>query len=240
MFRELSAAVDVEPEKQPEPIQKNPEKQPTEVETAKEKNFAALRQKAERAERERDEYFRRLQNIEQSQPRVKQELVEVEEDFSIAPDDLVEGKHVAKLYKELKQVRQEMQNYKHQTVQVTDETRVRSEMPDYDKVVSEENIELLKSMEPDLAESIASNPNLYSKAKAAYRAIKKSGIHVDDIYSKERAIVEKNMAKPRTLTSVSPQQGNSPLSHANAFAAGLTPELEEQLRREMAEATRNR
>ena len=39
---------------------------------------------------------------------------------------------------------------------------------------------------------------------------------------------------------MSPQQGDSPLSRANAFANGLTPELRVQLIKEMEEARKNR
>ena len=47
---------------------------------------------------------------------------------------------------------------------------------------------------------------------------------------------QENSAKPRPMASVSPQQGESPLSHANAFANGLTPELQKQLWKEMQDA----
>jgi len=52
--------------------------------------------------------------------------------------------------------------------------------------------------------------------------------------------VQANTAKPRPLTSVSPQSGESPLSRANAFAEGLTPELKKNLFKEMQEAKKNR
>jgi hypothetical protein len=56
----------------------------------------------------------------------------------------------------------------------------------------------------------------------------------------DRAAAQKNASKPKPLASVSPQQGDSPLSRANAFANGLTPELQKQLRQEMEEARKNR
>lgn len=209
----------------------------TELETAKEKNFAALRQKAEKAERERDALLRRLQEREDTRyaPAPNTPPDSEDTDFSIAPDDLAEGKHVAKLQKQIKQMEQKFVQYEQRSSYNSAETRVRSEMPDYDTVVNDENIELLKTMAPELAESVAANPDLYSKAKSAYKLIKKFGIHVEDTFQKDRAVVEKNMAKPRPLASVSPQQGNSPLTKANAFANGLTSELAEQLRREMDE-----
>ena len=42
----------------------------------------------------------------------------------------------------------------------------------------------------------------------------------DPVLQNDRARVIKNSAKPRPLASVNPQQGDSPLSKANAFANG--------------------
>jgi hypothetical protein len=50
---------------------------------------------------------------------------------------------------------------------------------------------------------------------------------------------QKNAAKPKPLASVNPQQGDSPLSKANAFANGLTDDLKKQLRKEMEDARRS-
>lgn len=219
-------------------------KQPTEVESAKERNFKALREKAEKAERERDELIRRLQESENIQSRKQANAPSIPDlpedtDFIINPDDLAEGKHLVKLQKQIKQMQADMQHYKQQASVMTTEQRIKSEMPDYEKVVNDENIALLKTMEPELADSIGSNPDFYSKAKAVYRAMKRLGIHNDDTFQHEKALVQKNAAKPRPLTSVSPQQGDTPLSRANAFANGLTDDLKEQLLKEMYEARKS-
>ena len=62
------------------------------------------------------------------------------------------------------------------------------------------------------------------------------GIYREDNYSKDRDKAQSNASKPKPLASVSPQQGDSPLSRANAFANGLTDELKSQLRKEMEQA----
>jgi len=66
--------------------------------------------------------------------------------------------------------------------------------------------------------------------------VKKLGIYKPDNYEKDRAHVATNANKPRSSASISPQQGDSPLSNANAFADGLTPELKKKLYAEMLEA----
>ena len=55
-------------------------------------------------------------------------------------------------------------------------------------------------------------------------------------YDAEKAIAQRNAAKPKPLASVSPQQGSSPMSQANAFANGMTKDLKAQLLKEMRDA----
>lgn len=191
-------------------------------ETSEERNFRNLRQKAARLERERDEAMQRLRTYEK--PAVE------EQDLTIGNDDLAEGKHINKVQSKIK-------NLEAQLI----ETRLRTQYPDIDSVVSEENLATLQREYPDIATTIGSSSNLYSKAVSAYTILKKLGIHNSvSPYEQEKAAAQRNAAKPRPLASVSPQQGDSPLSHANAFANGLTDSLKEQLRKEMAAAMRNR
>ena len=68
--------------------------------------------------------------------------------------------------------------------------------------------------------------------------MKKFGIYREDPHSEDRIRALRNTQKPKPITSVSPQQGDSPLSKANAFANGLTEDLKAQLRKEMAAARR--
>ena len=78
---------------------------------------------------------------------------------------------------------------------------------------------------------------MFNKAAAAYSVIKNFGIHKDTPkYENDRAKAMENAQKPRPSTAVNPTRSDSPLSRANAFADGMTPELKEQLRREMQAA----
>ena len=51
-----------------------------------------------------------------------------------------------------------------------------------------------------------------------------------------RSKARENHAKPRPISSIGAQEGDGPLSKANAFANGLTDELKQQLLKEMQEA----
>lgn len=201
-----------------------------------ERNIAAMRRLKQKAERERDEAFRLLKEMQTQAPKVQ----EASNDISIADEDLVEGKHLKNYYQKLEKQQQEIRMTQQQYQQNLQETKLRAELHDIDKVVSSENVEILRESHPELFHTLSSNSDIYTKGKAAYLMIKQLGIYKEDLYSADRKRAHDNANKPRPLTSVSPQEGESPLSHANAFAGGLTDELKKQLHREMVEAMKNR
>lgn len=196
-------------------------------------SIAALKKKAERMERERDEALMKAQQYEQQRP--KESAPVEEEDIDIADNDLAEGKHLKKLKREVKQLKVQLQQNLEQSNASMIETKLRSTFTDFDSVVTKENVEMLRDMEPELASTLASSKDMYATAVSAYKMIKRLGINQNH-YDAEKEVAQKNAAKPRPLTSISPQQGESPLSKANAFAQGLTPELEKKLWQEMNEA----
>lgn len=231
---EISQEVEVEPE--PKPIVK---------ETRNESNIRSLREKAERAdraERERDELLKRIQEMEsyrQSAPQQQSQQQEESEDLNIDPDSLVEGKHLKRYDKKFKEMQDKLRSYEQQSSITNIDMRLKAKYPDLDKVVSQDNLLALRQDYPELAATLNANTDLYSKAVSAYTLIKKLGIDVEDTFVEDKIKAQKNAAKPRPLASVSPQQAESPLSRANAFANGLTEDLKEQLRKEMYES-RNR
>lgn len=179
-------------------------------------NWRALREAKERAERERDEIIAQMQK---GSPQQQQE------ELSYNDDDLIEGKH---LKQSMSKTDRRIQQLEGQLI----EAQIRAKFPDFDKVVTQETLGMLKDTDPELAESLAANRNLYSQAVAAYKSIKRYGLHGND-YVREKETVNTNVSKPRTVTSLSPQQGDSPLTRANAFANGLTDDLKKQLYQEM-------
>jgi hypothetical protein len=206
-------------------------------------SFRELRLKAERAEkaeRERDEMMRKLyeyenynQNSKQKQMRIESPI---EEELSVAADDLVEGKHLSKVDKKVRQLEEQLKAYQQQTATATTEARLKAQYADFDKVVSKDNIEMLAYTYPELANALNSTSDLYSKAVSAYMMIKNTGVYKEETFIAEKKRVQENAAKPRLSPAVSSaQQGESPLTKASMFADGLTPQLQEQLRREMNE-----
>jgi len=192
-------------------------------------NLRRLREARDRSEREKAILEDRLKQYTSREETPKQDLEYGDEDF-------VEGRH---LKKEMESIKKQLHAYKQQQVSSADETRLKSVYADFEKVVNPETIQRLKELDPETAETIAtSNASLYARGAAAYKRIKEIGAYVEDNHKQDREKAQANIAKPRPLNSVSPQQGDSPLAMANAFANGLTPELKKQLWKEMNEATK--
>lgn len=235
--QETLQALDANPEKQPSDSQNNPQKQPSDVEN----NFIALRKKAQRVERERDEAMRRLAEYEaskQPQPQAADEDL----DFGLDQDAIAEGKHLNKMIKKMKQLENQLKEQEQRTSMGIVEAQIKSKYPDFDNVVSSDNIAMLREQYPELAQTLNTSSDLYSKAVSAYTLIKKLGITPEDqaLYKADAARVQSNMAKPRPLVSGAARSSGDAgaLSHANAFANGLTDDLKKQLWKEMNEYRR--
>lgn len=190
-------------------------------------NWRALRDAKDRAERERDEARAQLQQDDNRQTSNRQP----EQEAVLGDDDLIEGKQFKRGQQ---QVNQRIAQLESQLI----EAKIKGSYPDFDKIVNKDTLGMLRDTDPELAESLASNPNLYSQAVAAYKSIKRYGL-ASPTYKAEKERVNNNIAKPRTVTSLAPQQGESPLTRANAFANGLTDDLKAQLWKEMQDIAKN-
>ena len=195
-------------------------------------NIANLRAAKEKAEAERAQMAQQLEEMQRQQAEP-----EDEQGPDYGDEDLIEGKH---LRKEMDSFKKQLASYKAQQIAATDEARLKQVYTDFDKVVSAENIAKLKEVDPETAETIAmSNAPLYTRGAAAYKRIKELNLIVEDNHEGDRARAQENVAKPRPSNSVSPQQSDSPLGMANAFANGLTEDLKKQLWKEMQDSAKN-
>lgn len=227
----ITAAPEIEQSVQDEMPQEQPVQEVQQpYKPAPQESWKMLREKAERAERRADELERMILDAQSKQS-------EPEEDLNVSVDDdsLVEGKHLSKVNKKIQNLERQLKQYEQQSSLSSTEIKLKTQYPDFDSVVSADNLNNLRSMYPEIAHTINSSNDLYSKAVAAYTMIKKLGISPqEDIFKHEKELAQRNAAKPKSLASISPQQGDSPLSKANAFANGtLTDELKAQMWKEM-------
>lgn len=234
-----------EPEETKEEVQKEAEEEPGQPkESEADRNFRELRDKVKRTEKERDEAVNFIKQVElayQQQQQAQQQVAQQpqEEEISYSDDDLLEGKHLKRerkyLDKEIGSIKKQLAQYKQESTERAVESQLKGMYPDFYEVVTVDNIKALRDMDPYLADSLHSNPDMMSKAISTYRQIKNNGIVSRENYKPQKDKAHANSSKPRSTASLSPQQGDSPLSRANAFANGLTPELKKQLYKEMQE-----
>ncbi len=207
-----------------------------EQETPQARNFRQLREQKEKAERERDELARYLQEqLKKSQPQTQ---TDEEDDFNINPNDIVEGKHLKKYASEVKKLKQDLIKQQEQAKLASVKVQLQQEFPDFYKVVNPDALNNLHRMYPQLFNTLNANPDAYDAGISAYTVLKELKIYKEDLYEADRERIQKNAARPKTLASISPQKSESPLSHANSFANGLTEDLKKNLWKEMMEIRR--
>lgn len=170
-----------------------------------EKNWQEVRRKM----REQQEL------IEQSQRKIAELTASKsppeEENWGINDEDLAEGKHIKELKKELKTLRRELQSKEMETVQ----ERVNLRFPDYNSVVTQENIDILREKKPYLAKALSRFDNQYELAVEAYDLIKTYVVGQEPSMSLEAKKAQENSMKPRSVQAVSK---TSSLAEANQFA----------------------
>ncbi len=195
-------------------------------------SFRELREQKEKVQRERDEAYQLLRQLQEKSQNDTNEV----DDITIGPDDIAEGKHISKVNKKVKELEKQLRQYQQQSAEMSTESRVMAQLPDFYNVVNEQSIDQLKNEFPEIAATLHSSTDQYSKAVSTYKLIKKLGLNTTNEYDHEKAQIAANVAKPKSVASISPQRGNSPLSQANAFQHGLTDELKKSLHKEMMDA----
>jgi len=210
-----------------------PQQQPQQKfqqETEAQRNFKVLREERERLAKERDEMARRIQELE---------MKAIDAEISIGDEDIVEGKHLKAFNKKQAELQSRIKEYEQRLEEVTLETRIKSQYPDFSEVFNESSIARLRNEHPEIAATIAMGDR-YSAAVSAYKIIKQFNLNGGDPYAQDKQRAQTNASKPRPSAAIAPQQGGSPLEKANAFDNGLTEELRKQLVNEMKSAMRNR
>ena len=179
-------------------------------------NWKALRESKNKAEHERIklQHERDALAAQYGVPPAQKE-----EAPSLNDDDLAEGKHL-KYYQN--RTEQKISELESRLV----EAQIRAKYNDFDEVVNQDTIGMLRDTDPYLADSLAANPNPYSQAIAVYNSIKRYGLD-RSTFENERKTINRNSSKPRTVNSLNPQRSESPLARANAFAEGLTDDRKE-------------
>lgn len=219
--------------------------QNTPQDSHKESNMRILRERAEAAERRSLELERMVQmNMSQNQQATKMQVVDEDDDFDMSDDTYVEGKHLKKYVKSLKQelknTKKQFEDFNQQNAMTQAEIRLKNQFNDFEAIVSKENLEKLAAQKPALYRTILASPDMYDRGYTAYEMIKNSGIVADQYHDLDRK-VEENRMKPRSAANAAPQSGDTPLARVGDYDRRvLSEERKHQLRQQVEEARRNR
>jgi len=212
-------------------------------------SFQELRQRAEQAEKERNEaigFIRQLEQLayQQQQAQHTNKQPEVEQPpVSYDDDEIIEGRHLKAEFSSLKKELQEYKKHVEESRRITEsnaiENRLRAKYNDFDSVVTYENIQKLRELKPEVAASLHQTQDLYSKAAATYTILKDLGISRSSApYQQDQQRAQANLNKPRSADSLNVA---SPLSHASDFAGGnLTEDRKRQIYEQMVANARRR
>ena len=201
-------------------------------------HFKALQADKMRIERERgqleyerNEALKRLQVYESSRQAPEPE------ESNIPDEEYMTGKHLKAYAREIKELKKQLASNHQQTATAVAEAQIKAQYPDFYQVVSEENVALLNTMHPEIANTIRTSTDTYAKAVTAYTMIKRLGIAApEDTYVQDKARVKNNLAKPKPSAAVTPRQSDSPLANVNAFSQEFNDEAKARYYKEMQQA----
>ena len=244
------------PELQPQHDQSNPESQPSSVNNdinehrpTPQESFQEI-QRLEQAERERNEavgFIKQLEHYALQQQQLQQQRPEPEPvAVSYDDDDIIEGRHLKAEFASLKRELQEQKKNSEYARKIAEENAmanaIRYKYNDFDSVVTKENIEKLRAVKPELAESLHRTPDGYNKAVAVYTILKDLGIARNTVsYNEDHIKAQNNINKPRTSSALSSQNSVTSLAHASAFSNGpLSQERKDQIYQNMLKNAKKR
>jgi hypothetical protein len=120
------------------------------------------------------------------------------------------------------------------------ELRLKSQFPDFEAVVTVDNLKKLAATKPALHRVILANQDAYDAGYTAYEVIKNSGL-IDTSYAEQDRKIEENKYKPRAAANAAPQVGDSPLSRVGDYDRRvLTEDRKMQLLKQVADAKMHR
>ena len=190
-------------------------------------NWAEMRRKTQELERrasEQEELIKRLSKGNAPEPDDNLD--------KLSDDDIITvAQHKRMSAKIAKQVAEEVVR---QREALTVEDRLVAKFPDFNSVVTSENIELLKQNDPELAlslQSLAHDP--YAQSVAAYKLFKRGPYVTNQNTMQDKKKAEANAKKPLSVQAAGKQGGG--LGDASMFENGLTKDLQKKLWSEMQE-----
>jgi len=183
-------------------------------------HFKKLRESLERAEREKEQLYELL-----LQQKTQQLQSQKPEEPQLDPHDFVPRAYVDK---QLRETKEQVAQYQQALYDQFTANQLRSQYNDFDRVLTKENVARLREEHPEIAASLASNPDMASKAHATYKILTKLGLGQEQNYEPIKQKIQANSQKPRPASA-------SPLAYANSYDYQRMTEDEMQREREAME-----
>ena len=227
---EQEQAVDTPEQEQPQetPLQAKQR----ENQEASERNWRETRQ----ALKAQEQVIRELKS--QLDQRNTPEQKELDILSTLSQDDLLTRAQAERLAElKARQIVEETMKKQHAS---TAEERIRMKYPDFDDVLTDENIQFLRENKPSLVRSVLANSDPYAQAEAAYE-LAKSFCPQNNSESRENMKkLEENKAKP--LSSNAVKKPSSALDNAHAYTQDkqLTKEGRDYYYQQMQQAKKYR
>ena len=196
--------------------------------TDEEHNWREVRRSMDELHRRNEELERRIQAKE------AQSVPQADELANLRDDDIVTVQQAKKLAERHAKTVAEKVIKDREAATLSD--RITAIYPDFDHVVSPENVETLRTQEPELyagLQRLADDP--LSQAKGAYKLLKKLGLgEMSEDMARNKAKIAENSKKPVSVQSVTKQ--SSAIGDVHKFDGGLTPEMKKRYNKEMLDA----
>lgn len=185
--------------------------QPDPAEQRKSDNLVAMRKKIEESERRAAAAEKRLEEESKkwrTEPENFDPAVLPDDPFDIDDDEYIQAKHYKNAHKKTDEKLKRLE----QTIAVLQAEKATEKLPDFDSVVTNENLNVFKSLYPHDYKSLMSNPDYDSRSVSAYNMMVRYGI----------ADVKTDMRRDENIRAVEKKiQSNSsrPGSSAQAFSS---------------------
>lgn len=198
------------------------------VQKDKDYNWRQMRSAMEELQRSNQDLRTQLQS---NAPTPEPEIDELDQ---MADDDILTKAQAARLvekkaYTLAKKAAREL--FKERELDTLDD-RVKAKYPDYNNVVTQENLEELKR-DPLFVKSLKGLEDPWDQASYVYEQLKIRGVTPQAVREKQQ--LENNASKPRSTQSLG---GPSPLHAADQYSMWPDPKLKEQLYKEMTQAAK--
>jgi len=206
------------------------------AQNSKDVNLQKMREANEEARRTIEAQARELEALRIAQTQ-KQTVnnQKTESEYLLGEEDIVEPSDFNRVYTKVDKMDKKMR----EAEEVLINSQLRMDHHDYQKVMTQKNIDKLIDQYPEIARSLGSDPNKLTQYKSLYRVIKQFGIYQEDPHEKEKKTISENIAKPVPTNSIGGKSSTGALTQAHLFEGGLTPEVKAELRRRNKLASMN-